>query len=110
MMNIYPENDWRNYLEHSFRSHKYISRKRGKNGKWIYIYKKTSNGLTTTTKSFSTEPDGYVDFEEKKVHRKKKKSKVNDLLSKLFPTTKSFSTEPDGYVDFEKKKVYRKNK
>ena len=37
-MNTYPENDWRNYLEHSSRSHKYISRKRGKGGKWYYVY------------------------------------------------------------------------
>ena len=38
---MYPENDYRTYLEHSA-SHKYISKKMGKNGKWIYTYPKES--------------------------------------------------------------------
>ena len=33
----YPENDWRNYLMHASRGHKYISRK-WKNGRWVYTY------------------------------------------------------------------------
>lgn len=45
-MSNYPENDWRNYLMHSFGSHKYISKHRGKSGKWIYVYPKEK------TKSF----------------------------------------------------------
>lgn len=39
-MSMYPENDWRDYLEHSSRSHKYISKKMGRSGKWIYTYPK----------------------------------------------------------------------
>lgn len=43
MMNTYPENDYRNYLMHwgkggESKNHKYVSRKMGKNGKWIYTY------------------------------------------------------------------------
>lgn len=40
----YPDNDYRLYLMHSAKGshwkggHKYIAKKRGKNGKWIYIY------------------------------------------------------------------------
>lgn len=40
---MYPENDYRTYLEHSA-SHKYISKKMGRNGKWIYTYPKESGG------------------------------------------------------------------
>ena len=43
MMNTYPENDYRAFLQHSAKGserkdHKYISRKMGKAGKWIYTY------------------------------------------------------------------------
>lgn len=39
----YPENDYRYYLEHSLKgserkNHKYISRKMGRSGKWVYTY------------------------------------------------------------------------
>jgi hypothetical protein len=43
-MNTYPENDYRTYLEHSSKAHKYISRKRGKGGKWIYTYASNVTG------------------------------------------------------------------
>lgn len=41
--NMFPENDYRNYLMHwgkgkQAKEHKYISREKGKNGKWIYTY------------------------------------------------------------------------
>lgn len=42
-MNTYPENDYRAFLKHSAKGserkgHKYISRKMGEAGKWIYTY------------------------------------------------------------------------
>ena len=48
-MNIYPENDYRGYLMHwgkgkEAKSHKYISRKMGKAGKWIYTYANKISG------------------------------------------------------------------
>ena len=45
MMNTYPENDYRTYLEHSSKAHKYISKKMGKAGKWIYTYAKKAVGV-----------------------------------------------------------------
>ena len=43
----WPDNDYRYYLEHSIKgqqskTHKYISRKRGKSGRWIYEYSSKS--------------------------------------------------------------------
>lgn len=48
-MNTYPENDYRNYLMHwgkggESKNHKYISRKMGKAGKWIYTYANKLSG------------------------------------------------------------------
>ena len=48
MMNTYPENDYRTFLQHSIKgserkNHKYISRKIGKSGKWIYTYSSSPN-------------------------------------------------------------------
>lgn len=58
MMNIYPENDYRTYLEHSSKAHKYISKKMGKAGKWIYTYvdttrQKASNATSRLGKALS---------------------------------------------------------
>ena len=44
-MSNYPENDYRGYLIHwskggESKNHKYLSRKMGSNGKWIYTYAK----------------------------------------------------------------------
>ena len=49
MMNTYPENDYRNYLMHwgkgkESKNHKYVSRKMGKHGKWVYKYATSSHG------------------------------------------------------------------
>lgn len=46
-MSNYPENDWRNYLMHwgkggEAKNHKYISRYKGKSGKWVYVYDKVA--------------------------------------------------------------------
>lgn len=46
---LYPENDFRNYLEHSA-SHKYISKKMGNSGKWIYTYPKDAGSKSNTAK------------------------------------------------------------
>ena len=49
LIGIYPENDYRDYLAHSrsgkaWKSHKYISRKKGKHGQWVYKYATSSHG------------------------------------------------------------------
>lgn len=61
----YPDNDYRNYLKHwgkgkEAKDHKYISRKRGKDGNWVYTYaskltSKAKNALDSLRKDDSVE-------------------------------------------------------
>ena len=79
MMNTYPENDYRNYLMHwgkggESKNHKYVSRKMGKNGKWIYAYAKDSGKK-------SVRADRVWDDENKKWSDTKEPGKVSKFIS-----------------------------
>ena len=72
-MNAYPENDYRGYLMHwgkgnEAKSHKYISRRKGKNGKWIYKYANDKEILEFNT-SNSLTPEDDLDLNNVEVKR-----------------------------------------
>lgn len=123
----YPENDWRNYLMHwgkggEAKHHKYISRHKGKSGKWIYTY---------ATLKPNAKPDGYINSKGKKIYyddqeefeRNNNTNPTPDgylnrdgglsykKSGKLTTTTVTLSpnAKPDGYINSKGKKVYYKD-
>lgn len=95
-MSNYPENDWRNYLMHwgkgrEAKNHKYISRKKGQNGRWIYTY---------ATLKPNAKPDGYINSKGKKVYYDDEEE---------FKRNNNLNPTPDGYLDGSNGLSYQKN-
>ena len=72
----YPENDWRNYLMHASGGHKYISKHRGKSGKWIYVYQKAKGGVLKGIRTLRDSP-------LTSTGRRKRKN-ANEVLDRMY--------------------------
>ena len=91
----YPENDWRNYIEHtaargSSKSHKYISKHKSKLGNWVYVYPKQTR--TKKANAVLRELDRRTELEDKKLDRVKE---TLDWMGSLKPEDFSFKYNPD---------------
>ena len=111
----YPDNDYRNYLKHwgkgkEAKNHKYISRKRGKDGNWVYTYaskltSKAKNAMDSLHKDDSAEEvevagtetensrsNGFLSYLTSLIQKKQtgssKESKFTSLKNKLTNTLK----------------------
>ena len=105
MMNTYPENDYRNYLMHwgkgkESKNHKYISRRMGKNGKWVYVYDKTIGRLAKEAKRRKALNEARDDINERLFKRYD-----NYLLNDKTPENFFTFISPDG----EKTEAYDKS-